>query len=168
MSTDAAESNEVVAFSEEAEKRFQELLTRYPTKQAVVIPALHLAQKEFGYVSVRAMEYIAERLDLPASKVLNTATFYTMFNRRPVGEYHINVCTSPPCWLMGSDEVVTFLEERLGIKVGQTTPDRRFTLGRQECLASCGSAPMLECNGKYFENLTREKLEELLEKWMRY
>lgn len=171
MSSEQAEAaqtqadNEELQFSEGAEAEFQELLTRYPTKEAVVVPALHLAQQEFGYVSVRAMEYVAQRLDLPASKVLSSATFYTMFNRHPVGENHICVCTSPPCALVGSDKVVRFFEERLGIKVGETTPDRKFTLSRAECLASCGTGPMLDRNGEYFEDLDEETLEKLLEQW---
>ena len=159
------ESTEELHFSKEAETEFQQLLTRYPTKQAVVIPALHLAQEEFGYVSVRAMEYVAQRLDLPASKVMSSATFYTMFNRHPVGKNHICVCTSPPCALVGSDKIVRFLEERLGVTVGETTPDKKFTLSRAECLASCGTGPMLGRNGEYFEDLDEQKLEKLLEEW---
>lgn len=169
MSQESTGEAEVLRFSEQAESEFQALLQRYPKEhlQAALIPALHLAQDDFGYVSVRAMEYVAERLGLPASKVLSVATFYTMFNRHPVGRHQINVCTSPPCFLMGSDWVVEKLEERLGVKVGQTTPDKRFTMGRAECLASCGTAPMLECNGHYYENLTPEKLDELLDQWER-
>lgn len=160
-------SAEALRFSEATERAFQQLLTHYPDKQAMVLPALHLAQEEFGYVSVRAMEYVAERLGLPPAKVLSAATFYTMFNRHPVGTYHINVCTSPPCALVGSDRVVRFFEQKLGIRVGQTTPDRHFTLNRTECLASCGTGPMLQCNGRYYEELTDERLESLLESWVR-
>jgi NADH-quinone oxidoreductase subunit E len=164
---ESAGEAEVLGFSTAAEQAFQTLLTRYPKEhlQAAVIPALHLAQEDFGYVSVRAMEYVAARLDMPASRVLSVATFYTMFNRHPVCKRQVNVCTSPPCFLMGSDWVVQKLEQRFGVKVGQTTPDKRFTLGRAECLASCGTAPMLECNGMYYENLTPEKLDELLDRW---
>lgn len=158
-------TSQELSFSKEGEALFKDLQTRYPNRQAVVIPALHLAQKEFGYVSVKAMEYIATRLDLPASKVLNSATFYSMFNRHPVGTNHINVCTGPPCALVGSDRIVRFFEKKLGIKVGETTPGGKFTLSRSECLASCGTAPMLDCNGKYYENLTDEVLEQLFEEW---
>lgn len=165
MATEQTEPREELRFSAKTEAEFQRLLTCYPDKQAVVLPALYLAQDEFGYVSVRAMEYVAERLGLPPSKVLNTATFYTMFNRHAVGKFHISVCTGPPCWLVGSDKVVKWFEEKLGIKVGETTPDRKFTLSRAECLASCGTGPCLDCNGKYFENLTEERLNSLLEIW---
>jgi len=165
MAEEQTEAAEELRFSERGEARFQELLKRYPTRQPMVIPALYLAQEEFGYVSIRAMEYVAKRLELPPSKVLNVATFYTMFNRHPVGKHQINVCTGPPCYLRGSDEIVAQLEKRLGIKVGQTTPDRQFTLGRSECLASCGTAPMLECNGVYHENLTPEALDKLIDEW---
>jgi NADH-quinone oxidoreductase E subunit len=169
MSHESTGETEALRFSEAAEKEFQALLGRYPEehRDAALIPALHLVQDDFGYVSVRAMEYVAQRLALPPSKVLAVATFYTMFNRHPVGRHQINVCTSPPCFLMGSDWVVKQIEERLGLKVGQTTPDKGFTLGRAECLASCGTAPMLECNGIYYENLTPEKLDELLDGWER-
>jgi len=164
----AEEPAEELTFSAENEAEITKLLAQYPTKQAVLIPALYLAQEQYGYLSVAVMEMVAKRLDLAPSKVLNTATFYTMFKRHPGGKIHINVCTSPPCWLMGSDHVVKFFEERLGIKVGQTTSDKRFTLGRAECLASCGTAPMLECNGRYHENLTPDVLEKLMDDWTTY
>jgi NADH-quinone oxidoreductase subunit E len=165
MDTDKGSKVGDIAFSPETEAEFQKLLQRYPNRQACVLPALFLCQEEFGYVSVQSMEYVAQRLDVPPAKVLSVATFYTMFRRHPVGEHHICVCTGPPCALVGSDRVLRFFEERLGVKVGQTTPDKKFTLDRSECLASCGTAPMLECDGHYYENLTEERLEELLAEW---
>jgi NADH-quinone oxidoreductase E subunit len=154
-----------LSFSPENENTFSELLTRYPNSQAAVIPTLYLIQDQIGYISVDAMEYVARRLDLPPAKVLSVATFYTMFNRHPVGDRQINVCTGPPCALLGADRVVEYIEDLLGITVGQTTPDKKFTLKRVECLASCGSGPMLECNGRYHEDLTGESLDALFDRW---
>lgn len=165
MTEEKTDSAEELSFSSEREAKFQKLLESYPQRQAMLLPALHLAQEEFGYISVRAMEYVADRLDLPPSHVLSVVTFYTMFNRQPVGEKQIHVCTCAPCAVQGSDELVRHLEKRLEVKLGQTTSDRKFTLGRAECLASCDTGPMLECNGNYYENLTPETLDKLIDAW---
>jgi len=157
-------------FSEKAEQEFQELLTRYPTKQAAMLPALLLAQAEFGWVSVEVMDFIAERLELPPSKVLTTATFYSMFNKQPVGRCHIQVCTTLSCAFRGGYELLAKLEDRLGIRPGETSADGNFTLSEVECLASCGTPPMFQMtdskgNMEYFENLTTDsKLDAVLEK----
>jgi NADH-quinone oxidoreductase subunit E len=142
-------------FSEETERAFQKILTRYPEthRRAALLPTLYLAQAEFGYVSVEAMEYVARRLALPPSKVLQVATFYTMYNKTPVGERHIQVCKSISCALMGGFSLLEYLEEKLKVHAGETTPDGRFTLWEVECLAGCGYAPMLQCNEDYHENL---------------
>jgi len=161
-------------FSEQAQAEFQEILTRYPEshRRAALIPTLFLAQREFGFVSLEAMEYVAQILELPPSKVLHVATFYTMFNKRAVGEHHVQVCKSVSCAVMGAYGLVKYLEDKLGIEAGETTPDGRFTLEEVECLAACGYAPMLQCNEDYFENLgarrddgTWPEVDELLAQW---
>ncbi len=158
-----------LAFSEEAEQHFQELLSRYPTNQAAMLPALLLAQAEFGWVSVEVMDYIAERLDVPPSKVLTTATFYTMYNKQPIGKCHVQVCTTLSCAFRGGYELIEKLEDRLGIKLGETSQDGNWTLNEVECLASCGTAPMFQLtdsagNIEYFEDLdTDEKVDAVVE-----
>lgn len=142
-----------LAFSSETEQRFQALLKRYPNQRAALLPTLYLAQAEFGYVSTEAMEYVAERLGLPASQVLAVATFYTMYNKRPVGRYHIQVCASISCALLGAHKLVHYLEHRLGLRLGETSEDGMFTLSEVECLASCGTAPAMQVNDDYYENL---------------
>ena len=144
-----------LAFSEAAMGEFEQIRGRYPEghRRAALIPTLYLAQREFGFVSVEAMEYVARLLDLPPAKVLQVATFYTMFNKRPVGEHHIQVCKSVSCAIMGAYSLVEYLEDKLDVSAGDTTPDGRFTLWEVECLAACGYAPMLQCNEDYYENL---------------
>ncbi len=155
-------------FSEETEKQFDELVSRYPNTHAALLPALLLAQAEFGWVSVEVMDYVAERLELNPADVLATATFYTMFNKQPVGKAHIQVCTTLTCAMCGGYEIIEHLEDRLGIRLGETTADGKYTLAEAECLASCGTAPMFQITFsdgdiEYFENLTPERVDELLE-----
>jgi len=144
-----------VQFSESAEQQFQHILTKYPSghRRAALLPTLYLAQREFGYVSVEAMDYVATRLELPPAKVLQVATFYTMFNKRKVGTYHIQVCKSISCAVMGGYSLLEYLEEELGIERGETTADGMFTLSEAECLAACDKAPMLQCNEDYSDCL---------------
>ena len=152
-------------FSPETKKRFDQLVTRYPQKKAALLPALWLAQEEFGgWLSPDALEYVAGLLDLPASKAYSVASFYTMYNLKPVGKYKIEVCRTLSCAMAGAFEIIGHLEQKLGIKLGETTADGRFTLSTQECLAACGYAPMLQINGKqYHEHLTPEKVDALLD-----
>jgi NADH-quinone oxidoreductase E subunit len=152
-----------LSFSAEAEDEFDNIISKYPTKRAALIPTLYLAQREFEYLSVPAMEYVAERLDLPPSKVLQVATFYTMFKKKPGGRYHIEVCTSVPCCNMGGYEILRHLEEKLGIKAGETTPDKKFTVTEAECLAACGLAPLVQIDSLYYENLTTDILDEIID-----
>ncbi len=151
-----------MTFSAVAEAEFARIVSKYPNKRAALIPVLRLAQDEFEYLSVNAMEYVAERLELPPSKVLQVATFYTMFKKRPGGTYHIEVCTSVPCCMMGGYSILRYLEQKLGITVGETTPDRRFTITEAECLAACGRAPLIQVNSEYYEFLTPERIDEIL------
>ncbi len=149
-------------FNEDGEREFNELVSHYPNTHAALLPVLHLAQKEFGWISVEVMDYLAERLELPPAKVLATATFYTMYNKSPVGKCHIQVCTTLSCAFRGGYQLIEQFEEKLGIKLGETSSDGRFTLTEAECLASCGTAPMFQLtdsNGEihYFEELDSEK-----------
>lgn len=155
-------------FSEESERKFKELLSRYPNTHAALLPAMLLAQAEFGWVSFEVMDYLAERLNLNRAAVLATASFYTMYNKQPVGKAHIQVCTTFTCAVCGGYKLIEHLEARLGIRLGETTPDGKYTLSESECLASCGSAPMLQITFsdgelEYFEHLDAEKLDALLE-----
>jgi NADH-quinone oxidoreductase subunit E len=151
-------------FSPETLSKFQALLTRYPEKRAALLPTLWLAQEEFdGWLSPEAMAYVGSLLDLPPSYVYGTASFYTMYNLEPVGKYKIEVCRTLSCAMGGAFQIIEHLEKKLGIHLGETTPDCRFTLKTQECLGSCGTAPMFQINGKqYFENLTPSKVDEIL------
>ena len=155
-------------FSEETEARFQTIVGRYPNTLAALLPVLHLAQSEFGWISVEVMDYVAERLDLPPSKVLSTATFYTMYDKAPLGKLHLQVCTTLSCALCGSYRLVEWLESRLDCRLGETTEDGNWTLTEVECLASCGTAPMFQVtdskgNIEYFEDVhTEERLDEIV------
>ncbi len=152
-----------VRFSEETQQQFEEVLTRYPTKQAAILPTLWLAQTEFGYLSPEAMEYIAGLLDLSPAHVGGVATFYTMFYMEPMGKCHVQVCTNLSCALVGAEKIVHCLEEKLGVKVGQTTSDTVFSLSEVECLGSCGTAPVVQVNDDYHENQTPESMLSLID-----
>lgn len=145
-------------FSEQSEEQFQEIKGRYPDTLAALLPTLLLAQSEFGWVSVEVMDYVAQRLELHPAKVLSTATFYTMYNKQPIGKCHIQVCTTLSCAMMGGYELLDTLEEKLGITTGETSADGNYTLSEVECLASCGTAPMFQATYsdgemRYFEDL---------------
>ena len=145
-------------FDKQAEDTFQEIKGRYPDNLAALLPTLLLAQSQFGWISVEVMDYVAERLELHPAKVLSTATFYTMYNKQPVGKCHIQVCTTLSCGMMGGYALLDKLEERLQITTGETDAKGDYTLSEVECLASCGSAPMFQVtysDGEmlYFEDL---------------
>ena len=150
-------------YTEENKKRFEEILARYPVKRAAMLPALWLAQRQHGWISPEVMEYVGGLLGLSPAKIYEVATFYTMFHLKPVGKYHFQVCRTLPCQLCGSEAITEHLKKRLGIRLGETSPDGRYTLSEVECLGSCGTAPMLQLNDDYHENLTTEKLEALIE-----
>ena len=138
------------------------ILARYPVKRSALLPLLYLAQEEEGYVTEAAMTEIAGILRLTPPQVYETVTFYTMLNLKPVGKFHIQVCKSLMCALVGSDQVLAWLRARLGVGQGQTTPDRMFTLSAVECLAACGTGPMMQINDDYYERLTEEKVDRIL------
>jgi NADH-quinone oxidoreductase subunit E len=151
-------------FSEETRKKFEQILRRYPRKEAALLPTLYLAQEEFGYLSPEAIQYVAELMEIPPPQVYGVATFYTMFNKEPVGKYHIQICNNISCSLKGADRLVGYLREKLGIDVGETTPDKKFTLSTVECLGFCENAPAMQVNDDYYPDLTTEKIDEILEK----
>jgi NADH-quinone oxidoreductase subunit E len=150
-------------FSPEALKKFAEIVGRYPKKEGAMLPVLYLAQEEFGYLSPAAIDYVAGLMGVSSARVYGVVTFYTMLYMKPVGRYHVQVCRTLPCALMGSEKITGRLQERLGIGLGETTADGKFTLSEVECLASCGTAPMMQVNGDYYENLTEEKIAQILE-----
>lgn len=149
-------------FRPEVKQEIDTLLERYPTREAALLPLLHIAQREFGMVTLEAEELVAGILDLPPARVHGVSTFYTMYNKKPVGKYHVQVCTNVTCSLLGAEHLVKFLEKKLGIKPGQTTPDGKFTLSEVECLGSCGTAPVMQINDDYYENLTEIYIDEIL------
>jgi NADH-quinone oxidoreductase subunit E len=150
-------------FSGDTEARFKHLVSIYPQKRSALIPMLLLAQKEQGYITAQAMEYIAEYLGLSASDVESTLTFYTLLRRKPAGKYHILICTNLSCMLQGSDEIETCVKRKLGVDLGQVTADGLFSAIEFECLGSCTTAPVLQVNGEFHENLDVHKVEALLE-----
>lgn len=141
-------------FSEDAQKKIAALCERYPSKQPVILAALHLAQKEVGHLSDDALKLVARTLDLPYAHVYGVATFYTMFRREPGGTNTIRMCTNISCMLRGGYEVLEAFEKKLGIKKGGTTPDKKFTLIEEECIAACANAPCAVVGTKYFLDLT--------------
>jgi NADH-quinone oxidoreductase subunit E len=152
-------------FSDDALALIQLIIKRYPEgkQKSAILPVLHIAEAEFdGWLSVPVMDYVASILKIKPIEVYEVATFYSMFNMKPVGKCVIEVCHTGPCWLMGSEDVVRYIEKKLGIKAGETTTDGMFTLKTVECLASCGTAPMMQIGEKYHENLTFEKVDVIL------
>ena len=149
-------------FSTETQTRIRDVLSRYPTTDAALIPVLYLAQDEFGSLTREVMELVAGHLEIPVTRVLNTATFYTMLRKQPVGRYHVEVCHNVSCHLRGSDGLLETLTRLLGIRPGETTEDGLFTLDTVECLAACGNGPALQVNGEFHEHMTPEKLEKLV------
>ena len=156
-----------VEFSAAARQEFEEYLRRYPTKRAAIMPTLWLAQREFRYLSRDVLAYIASLIDESPAFVASVASFYTMYYKKPMGQHHIQVCTNLSCALMGSDRIVDACARRLGVGLGETTADGKFSLDEVECLASCGTAPMMQVNDDYWENLTPESTLELIERLAR-
>ena len=152
-----------VQFSDATYKKFEQVLTRYPTKQAALLPTFWLAQTEFGYLSPKVMEYVAGLLDLSPANVRGVATFYTMFYLEPMGKFHVQVCTNLSCTLLDAGKIVHCLEKKLGVKVGQTTEDNIFSLSEVECLGSCGTAPVVQINDDYHENQTPDGMRTLID-----
>ncbi len=149
--------------SDDREKELTEILTRYPTKMGACIPALHLCQEQNGWISEEVIHWVANRLDLPPAHVQGVVTFYTLFNQKPVGKHQVWVCRTLPCALRGGNELLAYCEKKLGVHAGETTSDGAITLRSAECLASCGTAPMMQVDKDYHENLTPEAVDRLLD-----
>ncbi|MBW3661292.1 MAG: NAD(P)H-dependent oxidoreductase subunit E [Gemmatimonadetes bacterium] len=154
---------EAFTLSDERLERADRIIARYPGKLAAILPILWLVTEEKGWISPEAMEWVAAKLDCSPAKVQAVVTFYTMFDDHPVGKYKLQVCRTLSCELMGARRIVDHLRERLGIELGQTTGDGMFTLQEVECLASCGTAPMMQCNLKFYEHLTPDRVDALLD-----
>jgi NADH-quinone oxidoreductase E subunit len=150
-------------FSPETYKQFEAIVARYPKKEAAMLPVLYLAQKEFGFLGPEAIAYVAKLMGQSPARVHGVVSFYTMFHMKPIGRHHIQICRTLPCALRGAQTVTALIKQKLGIDPGQTTADGRFTLSEVECLASCGTAPMMQVNDDYYENLTEGKISEILD-----
>lgn len=153
------------AFSPEREERFQELLRRYPTNFSAIMPTLWLCQEEWGWLRPGVPEWVADRLEVPVSRIYEIITFYTMYYTEDPGKYNMQVCRNISCHLMGARTIVDHLKDRLGIEVGETSADGLFRLEEVECLGACGMAPMMQVGKYYYENLTPEKVDSLLDQW---
>jgi NADH-quinone oxidoreductase subunit E len=155
-----------IKFSESAQQQVQEILNQYPAdkSKSALLPLLHLAQAEFdGWLSAPVMDYVASVLKIQPIEVYEVASFYSMFNLKPTGKYLIEVCQTSSCWMCGSEDIVRYLEQKLQVEVGQPTQDGMFQIKTVECLGSCGTAPMFQIGDKYYENLTFEKIDTILE-----
>ncbi len=154
---------ETLSFSTATMKQYEWLLTRYPTRRAALLPTLRLAESEFGEIGVPEMRYVADLMEIPPAFVFGVVTFYTHYRRAGTGKYHIQVCSTLSCALRGSEDVVSRITERLGIEPGETTPCGLFSLSKVECLGSCDTAPMLQMNNDYHEDLSIDDVDQLIE-----
>ena len=149
--------------STELVTKINQIAESYPEKNSALLPALHLVQDEFGWVPSTIVKQLAEVLETTPNKIYAVLTFYTMFNTKPVGKYHIQVCRNVSCSLLGAKHVIDHLSNRLNIQPGENSSDGKFTLSLVECLGACGNAPVMMINDKYYENLTDQKVDEILE-----
>jgi len=155
-------SSEIVVLSPDAERRIEEIKKLYPDHRSAVMPALYIAQEEIGQITQRAIRWVSQKIGMPPIHVWEVATFYTMYYKKPVGRYHVQVCRTLPCALRGSRKISEFLSKRFGIGPNEVSSDGMWSFEEVECLGSCGTAPMCEINDTYFENLSEEKLEQIL------
>ena len=156
----------MIKFNDQKLKEVEQIIQRYPEgkQKSALIPVLHLAQEEFGgWLSAETMDYVASVLNLQPIEVYEVATFYSMYNLKPVGRYLFEVCQTGPCMLNVSDNIIKYIFEKLGIKPGETTTDGMFTLKTVECLGACGYAPMMQLGKNYREHLTKEKVDAIIE-----
>jgi NADH-quinone oxidoreductase subunit E len=149
--------------SEQSKREIQKIRDEYPDPQSALLPALYLAQQDHGgWLPEQAFDEVAEVMGLPPTQVAAVATFYTMLNKKPVGQHLIQVCTNISCSLLGAEHLLSYISRKLGIGVGETTADGKFTLLEVECLGSCGTAPMMQVDDTYHESLTEEKVDQIL------
>jgi len=149
--------------TEESIKQIQEKTSQYPRCKSAILPALTIAYRQMGYLNSEVYKEISRVIKVPYVEIAEAATFYTLFPKQPVGKYLIQVCHNISCALLGADSLIEYLEQKLSIKRGETTPDNLFTLVTVECLGSCATAPMMQINQDYYENLTREKVDQIIE-----
>ncbi len=154
---------EPVAWSDEARREAEAIIARYPDKMSATLPVLWLAVKEFGWISPRVEGIVGEILGRPVNQIHEVVTFYTMYPRKPMGKHHIQICRNISCWIHGETNLVNHIKERLGIDVGEVTKDGRFSLEEVECLAFCECAPCLRMDNRYEGNLTKEKIDQLID-----
>ena len=152
-----------VVLPEEAENCIEAIKQKYPEKRSAIMPALYIAQEHFGYINEDAIQWVAEKIDIAPVKVMEVATFYTMYYKKPVGKYHVQVCRTLPCALRGARHLTEYLKERLQVEPGEVTADGVWSYEEVECLGSCGTAPMCEINDRFFEDLSVEQLAALLD-----
>jgi len=150
-------------FNKDNLEKIETLKSRYPNPKALSLPCLWMAQYQEGVISLDAIEVIGKLIDWAPMEIYRVATFYTMFNLEPVGKYHIQLCKTLSCALCGKAEMLNHLKNRLGIEPGESSEDGRFTLTQVECLGSCGTAPVMQINDRYYENLTPEKIDVILD-----
>ncbi|MFB3056613.1 MAG: NADH-quinone oxidoreductase subunit NuoE [Ignavibacteriaceae bacterium] len=150
-------------FTDQNLERIKQEFKKYPEKNPVVMKALYIGQEQNGYISNEVIKEVANLLEMPSEEVLGVVTFYTMYHRKPMGKYHIQVCTNVSCMLRGGYEIWDNVKEKLGIENLEVTEDSIFSLEEVECMGSCGTAPMIAVNEDYYENLSKEKVEEILE-----
>jgi len=151
-------------FTEDEIKKIEEIITHYERKQSALLPVLWMVQEKYGWISKESILEVADLLDLPAEHIFGVVTFYTMFNDKPMGKFHLQVCTNVSCMLRGGMELYQYISDKLGLKNKETSEDGMFTIEEVECLGSCGTAPMMQVNNKdYYENLTEEKIDKLIE-----
>lgn len=152
------------ALPKDFEARLEKIKSLYPDIKSAVMPALYLAQEHFGWITPEAITWVSNKLDIPPVHVMEVATFYTMYYKKPVGKYHVQVCRTLSCAVRGAKELSAKLKERFHINPGEVTKDGMWSYEEVECLGSCGTAPMCEINDVFFENLTAQKLDEILNK----
>jgi NADH-quinone oxidoreductase subunit E len=160
----------MIQFSESSLQKVQQIIARYPQgkQKSALLPVLHLAQEEFGgWLDVPVMDYVASLLNILPIEVYEVATFYSMYNLRPVGRYVFEVCQTGPCMISGSDDIIEYIKQKLSIKVGETTADGLFTLKTVECLGACGYAPMMQLGKHFREHLTPQKVDAIIEECSR-
>jgi NADH-quinone oxidoreductase subunit E len=150
------------SFSGQLQERFQRIVTRYPTRDSALMPSLWLIQEEYGYVPPAAVDWLVENLGVSHARVWELLSFYTMFRSEPQAEYVLQVCHNISCHLMGARSIIAHLEKRLGIRLGETTPDGKFALEGAECLGACGHGPVMQLGKHYYEYLTAEKVDQIL------
>lgn len=152
-------------FNDTILKEIDEIKAKYPDPRSALLPALYIAQKEFGWLSSEAMLCVAQTLNMPEAVVRGTASFYSMFRHKPVGRHLVQLCTNVSCMILGSDKLVEFLKNKYGLQPNNTTQDGRFSMVIMECIGACGTAPAMLVNTDFYDNLTEKRIEEILEKY---